>query len=117
MIISVKSFSEDIEKTDFLRSKMGVPNAPPNPANITAEVKKLHYTLGARYLGIASLISLKTPQEGFSHQRTLLDKVRAGYEGQGEKVFMMGKEQQAVFQAGLQSYCNFGGHGSGIHGY
>ena len=35
------------------------------------------------------------------------------YLGNFDKVFMMGKEQQAVFQAELPSYCVFGGHGSG----
>ena len=46
-------------------------------------------------------------------QGKLLKKIRAGYENQLEKVYMMGREQQAMFQAGLTNYCNFGGHGSG----
>ena len=75
----------------------------------------LHYIIGARYVGGASLINMKTPQEGFSEQESLIKKIRAGYERQVDKVFMMGREQQAVFQAGLCNYANFGGHGSGKH--
>jgi hypothetical protein len=69
--------------------------------------------VAARYVGGASFIGLKTPQEGFSKQAALLNTVRTSYEHQVEKVFMMGPEQQAVFQSGLNNYSNFGGHGSG----
>ena len=58
---------------------------------------------------------MKAPHEGFYTQEVVLKKIRAGYENQGEKVYMMGREQQAVFQAGLTNYVNFGGHGSGRH--
>ena len=92
---------------------MNVPVAPPNPDDISNDIKKLNTLIGARYVGGASLIRLKTPRDGFSVQGSLLKKIRTGYEGQLEKVFMMGREQQAVFQAGLTNYCNFGGHGSG----
>ena len=71
--------------------------------------------IGARYVGGASFIRLKTPREGFSTQGSLLKKIKVGYEGQLEKVFMMGREQQALFQAKLYNYCKFGGHGSGEH--
>jgi hypothetical protein len=96
-----------------MQSKLKLPSSPPDPSTISVGVKRLHYMIGARYVGGASLINMKTPQEGFSLQKTLLKKVRAGYEDQGDKVFMMGREQQAVFQGGLSSFCNFGGHGSG----
>jgi hypothetical protein len=92
---------------------LNVPDAPPNPDNISTDIKTLNTMIGARYVGGASLIRLKTPKEGFSMQGKLLKMIRTGYEGQLEKVFMMGREQQAVFQAGLPNYCNFGGHGSG----
>ena len=92
---------------------MKVPDAPPNPTNISADVLRLHKIIGARYLGGSSIIKMKTPHEGFSTQGAVLKKIRAGYEKQGEKVYMMGREQQAVFQAGLSNYVNFGGHGSG----
>ena len=98
-----------------MQSKLKLPINPPDQSTISSDIKKLHYIIGARYVGGASLINMKTPQEGFSQQETLLKKTRAGYENQDNKVFMMGREQQAVFQAGLCNYSNFGGHGSGIH--
>lgn len=108
-----KNITEDIENPDLLRTKLGVPDTPPDLSTIPEDLKKLHYSIGARYLGMASLIQLKSPQEGFSYQEKMLKKIRTGYQGKFEKVFMMGKEQQAVFQAELPSYCVFGGHGSG----
>ena len=69
--------------------------------------------IGARYVGGASMIKMKNPQDGFAKQGAILKKIRGGYSEQGEKVFMMGMEQQAVFQAGLTNYANFGGHGCG----
>jgi hypothetical protein len=108
--------SEDIENIDQLKLKLNVPDAPPNQDSVSPDIKKLSTMIGARYVGGASLIRLKTPKEGFAKQGKLLKKIRAGYEDQLEKVFMMGKEQQAVFQGGLSNYCVFGGHGSGMHG-
>ena len=96
-----------------MQSKLNIPSTPPDPSHISSDIKTLHYIIGARYVGGASLISFKTPQEGFSKQGDLLVKIRVGYQGQVEKVLMLGREQQAVFQAQLTSYCNFGGHGSG----
>ena len=95
---------------------MNIPTTAADPDTISPDIKRLHNIIAARYVGGASLISLKTPQEGFSKQGALLKKVRAGYEGLGETVYMLGREQQAVFQAGLRNYSNFGGHGSGKHG-
>ena len=109
----MKNITEDVENPELLRTKLGVPDTPPDPSTIPEDLKKLHYTIGARYLGMASLIQLKSPQEGFSYQEKMLKNVRTGYQKNFEKVFMMGKEQQAVFQAELPSYCVFGGHGSG----
>ena len=97
-----------------MQSKLKIPDAPPDPSSISADVRKLQNTISARYVGGASLISIKTPEEGFAKHEALMKKVRTGYEGQIEKVFMLGREQQAVFQAGLFNYSNFGGHGSGI---
>jgi hypothetical protein len=105
--------SEDIESISRLKSKLKLPSTPPDPSTISGDIKTLHCIIGARYVGGASLINMKTPQEGFSQQKTLLKKVRAGYEDQVDKVFMMGREQQAVFQGGLCNFANFGGHGSG----
>ena len=65
-------------------------------------------------MGLGSLISLKTPQEGFTKQKALMQDIREGYKTQGEKVFRLGKEQQEVFNSGIKNYCNFGGHGSGM---
>ena len=107
--------AEDIEDIYRLRKSLNIPDAPPKQERISADILTLNTRIGARYLGGASLIRLKTPDEGFSLQGSLLKKIRTGYEGQLEKVFMMGREQQAVFQAGLTNYCNFGGHGSGNH--
>ena len=98
-----------------MQSKLNLPSTPPDPSTISGDIKKLNYIIGARYVGGASLINMKTPQEGFSEQEILLKKTRAGYKKQVDKVFMIGREQQAVFQAGLSSFCNFGGHGSGKH--
>ena len=90
---------------------MKVPDTP--PANISSAVLELNKIIGARYLGVASLIKLKNPSEGFSKQATVMKKIRSDYEKKGERVMMMGPEQQAIFQSGVQNYCNFGGHGSG----
>ena len=109
-------FLEDIESRELLRKKLGVPNAPPLEDTILPDIKALNCIIAARYVGVASLIRLKIPKEGFLMQTALLKKIKSGYEGQLEKVFMMGREQQAVFQAGLTNYCIFGGHGSGRHG-
>ena len=99
-----------------MRKKLNVPDAPPKPGSISQDIITLNTRIGARYVGGASLIRLKTPDEGFAMQGGLMKKIRTGYEGQLEKVFMLGREQQAVFQAGLTNYCTFGGHGSGING-
>ena len=101
---------------DLLRAKLEIPDSPPDPTTIPEDLKQLQYTIGARYLGLTSLIKLKTPQEGFKYQAKQLKAIRTGYEQQLEKVFIMGTEQQAMFQAGLQNYCVFRGHGSGMDG-
>ena len=56
---------------------------------------------------------MKTPQEGFQKQVELLKGIREGYIGKVDRVYRLSKDQQAVFQAGLRNYNNFGGHGSG----
>ena len=111
-----RHISEDIENIDRLKLKLNVPDAPPNPNNISPDIEALNTMIGARYLGDASQIRLKTPKEGFSMQCKLLKRIRAGYEGQLDKVFMMGREQHAVVRVGPSNYCVFGGHGSGRHG-
>ena len=65
----------------MLRAKLGVPETPPDPSEIPEELMKLHYIIGARYLGMASLIEMKMPSEGFSYQNELLKLVRTGYQG------------------------------------
>ena len=62
-------------------AKLGVPETPPDPSKIPEELMKLHYIIGARYLGMASLIEMKMPSEGFSYQNKLLKFVRTGYQG------------------------------------
>ena len=94
-----------------MKLKMKVPDTP--PANISSAVLELNKIIGARYLGVASLIKLKNPSEGFSKQATVMKKIRSDYEKKEEKVMMMGPEQQAIFQSGVKNYSNFGGHGSG----
>ena len=94
-----------------MQVKLKLPSSPTDPSMISMDIKRLNYMIGARYVGGASLINLKTPEEGFSEQGTSLKKIRAGYEHQVDKVLMMGREQQAVFQSGLYNYSNFGGHG------
>ena len=74
--------SEDIEDISRLQSKLQLPSTPPDPSTISSDIKKLHYTIGARYVGGASLIKMKTPEEGFAQQATLLKKVRTGFERQ-----------------------------------
>ena len=92
---------------------MNIPDDTPHSTDIEADVLRLHTTIGARYVGGASLIKMRNPRDGFTKQGAILKKIQAGYAEQGEKVFMMGMEQQAVFQANLRSYANFGGHGCG----
>jgi hypothetical protein len=93
--------------------KQIVPATHHTLTNISSDIKKLHTTIATRYVGAGSLISLKTPQAGFQRQAALLEDVREGYEGKAEKVYMMSRDQQAVFQSGLRNFVNFGGHGSG----
>ena len=74
----------------------------------------LHNTIATRFLGAASLIKLKTPEEGFQMERRLLQNVREGtVEKHVKKVYSLSREQLAVYQAGTWSYVNFGGHGTG----
>jgi hypothetical protein len=108
-----KDHSEDLDDIPRLRAKLKVPATPPDPATISPAVQRLHITVAARYVGAGSLISLKTPQEGFMKQAALLKDTREGYQGQVEKVYRLSGDQQAVFQGGLRSFVNFGGHGSG----
>jgi hypothetical protein len=92
---------------------MQMPISPPDLSNISPDILALHHTIATRYVGAASLISLKTPQEGFQKQKTLLDNIREGYKGQLDKVYRLSTDQQAVYHSGVGSYVNFGGHGSG----
>ena len=106
-------FPEDIEDLSLLRAKLQLPVSPTEPDRVSPFIRALHTTISTRYVGAASLISLKTPQEGFKKQGELLNRVREGYKGKVERVFRLSNDQQAVFQSGLQNYNNFGGHGSG----
>jgi hypothetical protein len=107
---------EDIEDLSRLRSKLNVPAAPADPASICPVVQRLHVTIASRYVGLGSLISLKTPHEGFAKQAALLGHIREGYKGKAERIYMLSNDQQAVFHGGRQSFVNFGGHGSGWKG-
>ena len=97
----------------LLRTKLKLPPSPPDPASISPDIMSLHAIVSARYVGAASLLSMKTPEEGFQKQGKVLEDIREGYKGKVERVYRMSKDQQDVFQAGLQNYSNFGGHGSG----
>ena len=97
----------------LLRTKLKLPPRPPDPAKISPDVRALHNVISTRYVGAASLISLKTPKESIQKQEQLLVNIREGYMGKVDRVFRMSKDQQAVFHSGLTNYCNFGGHGSG----
>jgi hypothetical protein len=112
-----KDHSEDLDDIPRLRTKLKVPATPPDPATISPAVQRLHIIVAARYIGAGSLISLKTSQEGFTAQAAQLDGIRKGYQGKVEKVYRMSQDQQAVFQGGLRSFVNFGGHGSGAELY
>jgi hypothetical protein len=108
-----KDHSEDLDDIPRLRAKLKVPATPPDPATISPAVQRLHTSVAARYVGAGSLISMKTPQEGFTMQAEQLEGIRKGYQGKVEKVFRMSRDQQDVFQGRLHSFVNFGGHGSG----
>ena len=90
-----------------------MPASPPDPATISPDILALHNTIASRYVGAASLIRLKTPQEGFQKHQALLKDVREGYTAQLEKAYRLSADQQAVYHSGVGSYVNFGGHGSG----
>ena len=97
----------------LLRTKLKLPTIPADQSKISPDILALHTTIAARYIGAASLIPMKTPQEGFKKQEDLLLDIREGYKGKVKRVYRLSKDQQAVFQSGLQNYSNFGGHGSG----
>ena len=96
-----------------LRAKLQIPASPPDPASISPDILALHNIIASRYVGAASLISLKTPQEGFQKHQAILKDVREGYQAQLEKAYRLSTDQQAVYHSGIGSYVNFGGHGSG----
>ena len=96
-----------------LCTKLKLPSSPPHPARISPDILALHNTISARYVGAASLIAMKTPQEGFQRQASQLADVRKGFEDKGERVYRMSRDQQDIFQSGLTNFANFGGHGSG----
>ena len=104
---------EDIDDISRLRAKLHLPASPPDPATIQPDILALHNTIAARYVGAASLISLKTPEEGLRKQRSLLRRVKEGHKGELENIYRMSHDQQSVYHAGLTSYATFGGHGSG----
>ena len=104
---------EDLEDINLVRVKLKMPSSPPDPASISSDILALHNTIASRYVGAASLISLKTPQEGFQKHQALLKDVRKGYKTLLEKAYRLSTDQQAVYHSGVGSYVNFGGHGSG----
>ena len=97
----------------LLCTKLRLPSHPPEPADISPAILALHNTITTRYVGAASLIPMKDPQEGYRMQGKQLEAIRTGYVGNIDRVFRLSPDQQAVFQAGLQNFNNFGGHGSG----
>ena len=111
--INYKFTAEDLADLSRLRAKLQMPASPPDPATISPDVLALHNTIASRYIGAASLISLKTPQGGFQKHQALLKDVREGYTAQLEKAYRLSTDQQAVYHSGVGSHVNFGGHGSG----
>ena len=97
----------------LLCTKLKLPSHPPEPADISPDILALHNTITTRYVGAASLIPMKDPQEGYRMEGKQLEAIRTGYVGNIDRVFRLSPDQQAVFQAGLQNFNNFGGHGSG----
>ena len=97
-----------------LRTKLRLPSSPPDPAKVSPDIIALSNIISTRYVGASSLIPMKIPQEGFQEQGELLKGIREGYKEKVDRVYRFSKDQHAVFQAGLQKYSNFGGHGSGV---
>ena len=56
--------SEDIEDISRMQVKLKLPSSPTDPSMISMDIKRLNYMIGARYVGGASLLNLKTPEEG-----------------------------------------------------
>ena len=104
-------FLEDLDNIRELQDKLGVPAFPPDPNTISQDIMALHNTIAARHVGAASLIRLKTPEEGFNEQRRLLQDVREN--SLDGKLYRLSNDQLAVFQTGPFSFTIFGGHGSG----
>jgi hypothetical protein len=104
-------FTEDLADLALLRIKMKVPVLAPH--TISAEVNRLHRAIAGRYVGLASLVSLKTAREGLREQGRMLGRVSEEHVAQPERVYRLGREQQAIFNSHLQNFTNFGGHGSG----
>ena len=104
-------FLEDLDNIRELQDKLGVPASPPDPNTISQDIMDLHNTIATRHVGAASLIRLKTPEEGFNEQRRLLQDVREN--SLDGKVYRLSNDQLAVFQSGPFSFTIFGGHGSG----
>ena len=104
---------EDLSDLTKLRTKLRLPTSPPKPTTISEEVWSIHTMIATRYIGAASLITMKTPQEGFQRQASQLADVRKGFEDEGVRVYRMSRDQQELFHSRLQSFANFGGHGSG----
>ena len=115
-------FKDDLENPALLRTKLRTPDSVPRAEAICPEVQRLQLAIEARYIGLASFIShktpqgpasLKTPSEGMQMQKKMLEQITKEYSKVPEKVFRMGTEQNLIFSSGLLNYCNFGGHGSG----
>jgi hypothetical protein len=106
-------FTEDLADPGKLQIKLQLVVQAPTPEAISEDIYTLHHCIASRYVGVASFISLKTPQEGLQQHRQMLGRVKDEYVRQLDKVFRMGKEQQAIFNSHLENFSNFGGHGSG----
>ena len=113
LTLKYKFTAEDLADLSRLRAKLQLPASAPDPATISPDILALHNTIASRYVGAASLISLKTPQEGFQKHQALLKDVREGYKTLLEMTYRLSTDQQAVYHSGVGSYVNFGGHGSG----
>ena len=103
----------EVEDSHLLKTKLKLPNVPPAIDTISPEIERLHVIISARYAGVASLVSFKMPEDGMLRQKKELKDVRNAYIAEEDKVYMLTQEQQNVFNSRINSFYNFGGHGTG----
>ena len=103
--------SDDIEDLERLKLSFGVPQSPPNHSNISRDVLILQNKIAARYVGVPSFTSLKTPKEVFQTQNSLLRDIRRGYQTVVDAVHMLCAVHQELRRS--RNYVNYGAPSSG----